>query len=408
MKWFIKKILFYLLFLFLFFFKLINLFYKVRFSVVSLSRIGGIYHLDWEITKKKINNFKSMDIFFYQDSKQTTNKYWRDLWKNHVLLLKVPSSFITIFNTHKKKKIFKNIIIFQNRVNIFGENFKLFIKNKSPKLIEEHDFLLECIFKNNKPNIELSTKDILIGTKVLSRLGLERNKYICIHNRDDAYLYSKFSNKDWSYHDYRDFKIEDLKETVIEMINLGYKVVRVGSITKNELDIESINYFDYSKSDLRSDFLDIFLLSQCRFFISSDSGLSAVAEIFQKPIVYINKTLHRENHRWAKEAIVIYKKYYSKKEKRYLSFKESYELIIGGEDTNDILNNRSLILIDNTSEEIKQAVIEMNNYLNNNIFYGDYDEKLQNKYWDILKPHNKRSKNFRLGKHFLDKNSFLL
>ena len=39
----------------------------MRLSNVDLSRIGGIYHLDWEISKKKkYVGFKSIDIFFIQ------------------------------------------------------------------------------------------------------------------------------------------------------------------------------------------------------------------------------------------------------------------------------------------------------------------------------------------------------
>ena len=116
------------------------------------------------------------------------------------------------------------------------------------------------------------------------------------------------SSRDWSYHNFRDFNINDFEDTIIKMIHRGYFVIRMGSISKDKINFKDKNFFDYSNSDFRSDFLDIFLLSKCKFLISSDSGISAISEIFRVPIVYVNKSLHWENHRWSLEAIVIYKK----------------------------------------------------------------------------------------------------
>ena len=42
---------------------------------------------------------------------------------------------------------------------------------------------------------------------------------------------------------------------------------------------------DYACSDLRSDWMDIFLCAQCRFFIGCQSGLSAVPSVFGVPVV---------------------------------------------------------------------------------------------------------------------------
>ena len=44
---------------------------------------------------------------------------------------------------------------------------------------------------------------------------------------------------------------------------------------------------DYANSSMRSDFLDIYLLANCKFCISTDYGLDEICVIFKKPVAYV-------------------------------------------------------------------------------------------------------------------------
>ena len=43
-------------------------------------------------------------------------------------------------------------------------------------------------------------------------------------------------------------------------------MIRVGSISEGKLNISDKKYIDYSNSDIKSDFMDCFLLSKCEMF----------------------------------------------------------------------------------------------------------------------------------------------
>ena len=57
----------------------------------------------------------------------------------------------------------------------------------------------------------------------LSYLGLDKNsKWICIHNRDSAYLNWLEPNRDWCYHDFRDWPIDDMRLAIKYFVKKGF------------------------------------------------------------------------------------------------------------------------------------------------------------------------------------------
>ena len=61
----------------------------------------------------------------------------------------------------------------------------------------------------------------------------------------------------------------------------GYYVFRMGDYTKSKLELKDHKYFDYSKSNIKSDFMDIFLGSNCHFCISTNTGFDAIPMILE-------------------------------------------------------------------------------------------------------------------------------
>ena len=47
-------------------------------------------------------------------------------------------------------------------------------------------------------------------------------------------------------------------------------------------------YFDYSNSDIKSDFMDCFLLSKCKMFFGGSSGIGLLPASFRRPYFLIN------------------------------------------------------------------------------------------------------------------------
>ena len=91
-------------------------------------------------------------------------------------------------------------------------------------------------------------------------------------NRDGAYLNKFIKNKDWSYHDYRNFPIKDLKKPFFIFIKNDYFVIRVGSISEGKLNISDKKYIDYSNSDIKSNLWIVFYYQNVKCFGGS-SGM---------------------------------------------------------------------------------------------------------------------------------------
>ena len=68
----------------------------------------------------------------------------------------------------------------------------------------------------------------------------------------------------------------------------GYWVFRMGKVVSSRLSLGHPRVVDYATSAQRSDFLDIWLMAHCYFAISTGLGLDSIADIFRKPMVFVN------------------------------------------------------------------------------------------------------------------------
>ena len=189
--------------------------------------------------------------------------------------------------------------------------------------------------------------------------------------------------------------------------NNNFKVLRMGKGTSKEISYKSKNIIDYANSNETSDLLDIFLLKNCKFLISSDTGITIVPEIFDVPILYTNWILIHRLPRYCRNCIVIFKKIYSNNKKRFLNLTEMIELDLGPQNSLDIIKNNNLKIIDNSPNEILDATIELNKRIEGIWKSSNEEDDLQNKFWNIFGKNYYRSQNFFIGTNFLKENSNL-
>ena len=104
------------------------------------------------------------------------------------------------------------------------------------------------------------------GDKELEKLGVPKNaKIICFSVRDKAYLKDLYPDKDWSYHDYRDANIDNYVLATEELANRGYYVFRMGAKVLKPLRSQNPKIIDYALSNMRSEFLDVYITSRSTF-----------------------------------------------------------------------------------------------------------------------------------------------
>ena len=95
-------------------------------------------------------------------------------------------------------------------------------------------------------------------------------------------------NFDTSYHDYRDCNIENFTPGIKYLLNKDFFVFRMGKLQKKKLNLKNKNYLDYAFSKYRSDILDVWLMANCEFCISTGTGFDQISRVFKKPILYVN------------------------------------------------------------------------------------------------------------------------
>ncbi len=94
--------------------------------------------------------------------------------------------------------------------------------------------------------------------------------------------------KNSEYHNYRDSDIDTYKEAALALAKRGYWVFRMGKVVHKPFKADHPRILDYAASEHRSDFLDIWLMANCYFCISSGTGLDEMARIFRRPAVYVS------------------------------------------------------------------------------------------------------------------------
>ncbi len=89
-------------------------------------------------------------------------------------------------------------------------------------------------------------------------------------------------------------EVESYVLAIKEILRAGGAVIRLGNpgMSKLEQFDESLKsgfgYFDYANSKFKSETLDIFLMSNCRFMIGTSSGPLFIPKEFGKPVLYSN------------------------------------------------------------------------------------------------------------------------
>ena len=251
------------------------------------------------------------------------------------------------------------------------------------------DIDMQGLMSRIPPHLSLTKDEDRQGWTALESLGIpEQSPFICFFSRDSAYLDTIAPDSNYyRYQDFRDSSIYDCIPAVEKLTSYGYYAFRMGAVVKENLLTSNPKIIDYG-ARYRSEFLDIFLGSQCTFFLGSSAGIIYVPRIFRKPIVNVNFIPLDTSHLLTclPNTIVIPKKLWLKTENRFLSFVEIANGRAGDFlTTNQGYEELGLEIIDNTPEEIKAAAVEMNDRLSNRWSHNEDDERLQERFREIFK-----------------------
>ena len=183
----------------------------------------------------------------------------------------------------------------------------------------------------------------------------------------------------------------------------------MGAVVEKKMHTDNPMIIDYACNEMRSDFLDIYLLATCFFCISTGGGLDGVPVSFRRPVLYVNFAPLGYIPLTIKKNVFTVKKYWLSHEKRFMTFSEIFKT--GAAfflDTKDFKEN-GIVLVESNPEDIKLSVIEMKDRLLGKWKNTEEDYNLQKRFYSQFKTnelHGEISSN--VSSQFLRKNKELL
>ena len=296
-------------FFFLIIVRIIRPFILIRWHQLMSTRIGH-FAINTELylceRKNKINSPKKKYIdFFYFAAAPICNNQLALMWKRVLKILPTP--------------FMRGIEIINNLIP-GGEIHKIGNNTRGGKD-------LYGLLDKTKVHLKFSEKEEKYGQEFLKKMGIGINdKFVCLLVRDEGYLkQKKFLNRDFSYHSYRNCKIQNYKKACEYLANKGIFVIRMGENVKEKLITKNSKVIDYATNGMRNDFMDIYLGSKCFFWLSSGSGLDSLNQVFRKPIVYTNYIPTGHIVETKKDVLTIFKHHFDNNKKKKLSIKEIKE-----------------------------------------------------------------------------------
>jgi putative glycosyltransferase (TIGR04372 family) len=264
-----------------------------------------------------------------------------------------------------------------------------------------------------EPSLRLSEKTTRKGDAQLEALGVPSgSKIILFHCRTSEFIKKTYTdlseNFDHMRYGYRNVEVSSYDSAIIDAVKNGYYAVRVG-MESTPWHLEGKGFIDCA-FHRRHEWMDLYLFNRCEFFCGTTSGIYALADLFRKPIVFTNFAPLGHVYSWSPRHITIFKKLVNKDSGLTVSAREQLGSSIGWEIHGDNISNDKYQYIDNTADEIKDAVEEMRMRCEGAFLENSENDQRQSAFWSQFKPslyHNYM--NSRIGGEFLKQNeSWLL
>ncbi len=257
--------------------------------------------------------------------------------------------------------------------------FKQYGKRSLPMHIALGVVREQWIREKRSPLLTLSVPDQQRGWDALALRGVPKGAwFVGLHVRGAGWR-----DKGSEVHHARNADIQTYFTAIKSITDAGGWVIRLGDpISMTPLPAMD-RVIDYAHSDLKSDWMDIFLSSQCRFFIGTASGVCTVAIAFGIPCVMTNITPSYNMFAFTSQDIVLIKLCKFKTEDRYLTFQELVAPPAGI--AFNAYQDMGLEVVDNTPDEIKGAVDEMLARCDGTLEYSPEDESLQMDFKSVVK-----------------------
>ena len=362
-------------------------FKHIRIYSVDCHRIGHLLKHYFYLCEKPLAEDRKNDFhYLIHPASKASNPYWWGKWRSQIQVL--PHS------------VGRWLVMALGWLP--GGKSHLEVKYE---LIGGSAGTLKMLCRQESPVLHFSPKESSEGRDLLDSLGLGRDEYVCMANRDSRYTDEMYPDRDMSYHNFRNGLIGDYGTSARALSDRGLGVVRVGSNMKEQLDTNCPGVVDYAFHPAKSDFGEIYLMAHCRFAIFPESGICVVPELYQRPVVYTNYTSFFFPSWWSLKGLMVFKKFRCLNSGNRLP----YQKVMTDYPVMDLLSSglwerAGLELIDNSPEELRDAALEMDDRLTGCWEECEEDRRLQEKYWKMFDPPRPHTAELQVAATFVRNN----
>ena len=215
------------------------------------------------------------------------------------------------------------------------------------------------ILDRTSPHLGFTAAEESNGSDLLRKLGVPNGaEFVCFTIRDGAYLKTLYGDLG-EYHNYRNADINNFALAADVLTKFGIYVLRMGSVVEKQFISDNSMIIDYATNGLRSDFMDVFLGANCLFCLTTSTGFDAVPLIFRRPLVIVDYAPAGGLPTWGEKHIVLTKHHVSKLTGHELTLSQILDSRVANAHSALDYEDAKIRLVENSSEEVANACIEM-------------------------------------------------
>jgi len=249
----------------------------------------------------------------------------------------------------------------------------------------QHDRDVHNLLSQIPQHLKFTLEEEVKGSAGLQSLGIPKDGlFVCLTVRDSSYLAAHLIGSDFSYHNYRDANVQNYVLAAEELVNRGYYVIRMGAKVLTAINSNNPKIIDYATNGMRTDFMDIYLGAKCEFCVTQGSGFDAIPAVFRRPILQVNAVPLGYCYTWGPNAVFMTKHHIDNVSGCELSMREIFSRGVGFSLHTSDFESKGVCLIENSAEEIRDAVIEMSDRLAGVWKETSDDDFLQTSFWKVF------------------------
>jgi putative glycosyltransferase (TIGR04372 family) len=348
-----------------------NLKYFHLFCYVCLNKINVLIIGNGAIGHYPINIFlcnelyKGKNIFVFKTGVEFANVYLNEKLKK---------------NYHFDQRFEK---VYQIMEAISFLSGGLYNFNKCPEQMQMgYKINIGTLFDNESKLFEFSENEDLKGNRYLDKLGVDCSKFVCLLVRDHTYYSTKgkrYKDIEMRKSNFRNTNPLGYVPAVKYLVDSGYHVIRMGKDFTEKFPFSHSRFIDYALSEDRDDFLDIWLSSHCKFFLSSSSGIGGIPVVFNTPMIFANCFPIGRMQSWSPKSIHLPRM--ALQNGNTLNIRDMVEMDIIWRIDGEYYDSLGLEILENESDDILEAVKEMEA----NIESGFLVNELNLNFWKKIK-----------------------